>query len=368
MRKMKTSVLLVLRALKKRFAQTLLCSAFLGVSSFALASTTPTYFGYYASARSGVGTAGTGVDGDYAPEIYNQSNVSWVGNYISDPTSSAQEIVSKIREASSFQMGAIVDLNTVFFETTATGTSLSPNYLNNWSTFLNVLTSNGSDYSVLENIVAFYPIDEPNCQSGVTDAVIGTVVSTIKNSMSEVAPFLSIPVAAIYCYSSPDGGTAPLQFVGEEYFDWVGLDCYPVGLNPANPATNFQCPGFPGGPTADFSEVYSMLTSGLSANQRTILVPQASEPPQCASDATYGCSANAIAPLEVEANDYQSFATTHPEVVGIFPFIYQSFGGWVGLEELPALQSTWLNIAQPIARPNPNSGAQSATQNLLLSF
>jgi hypothetical protein len=242
------------------------------------------YFGYFAAAGGG---------GDYQAQVADHSNVVWIVN-----PQSPVDAVNALSTVVQAGKKAIVHLP-VF----QNGGSFNTNWAANWPAWVAALAPYQS------TIVAYYPFDEPNNLSAVNTNTMVTAVRTA---------FPGKPVAVIYSkqFSATNVG----------YFDWVGIDCYSNGA--------FSCDG------TNYTRAYGNMRAALRADQRTIVVPQAGLP-----KANDGCCIDA---LKSEAKRFHQMAFGDPKVIGIFPFIWQTFNdghnSWYGLEHYAALKPVWQQV------------------------
>jgi len=262
------------------------------------ATIAPEHFGYYCSGCSWVGS------GNYTAATSDHANLIWIADF------PVENVTPRIEEAAALGMRSVVGVSPVFFS----GSSLAPGYQTSWETFAAGLAPYADD------IAAFYPMDEPDIQ-GFDDTTLATAVAAIK------ATFPDIPVGVIYSPVSVGSGNHP----GLSSYDWVGIDCYSEG--------NYQCGGTP------YEDAYYALRALLDkSRQRTFLVPQAGLPvgtPDSAADA-----------LALEIDRYVALAHRDLLIVGIVPFIYQTFNdgaaNWNGLEAYPTLRAKFAAVGQAL--------------------
>ncbi len=114
---------------------------------------------------------------------------------------------------------------------------------------------------VVANIMALYPIDEPD-KNGKTDSEVTATNAMLRHVMSDIG--MSASLAVIYdCVSSSKPGIAS--------YDWIGCDDYGSGCD-----------------VADGSR-YAALKAQLTSSQHLMLIPGGADPwkqdPQCFLDA-----------------------------------------------------------------------------------
>lgn len=108
------------------------------------------------------------------------------------------------------------------------------------------------DAGLLQNIVALYPIDEPDV-AGKTDAEVTSVNAMLRRVMTEFKELADTKLAVIY---GCDTGKRP----GWASYDWLGCDAYGAGCDNATGGTVWA------------------FAAGLAAHQKLILVPGGADP------------------------------------------------------------------------------------------
>lgn len=146
------------------------------------------------------------------------------------------------------------------------------------------------DRGVLGRIVALYPIDEPN-STVVSHAQMAAGAEVARRVAAEFAEVQGVPLVAIFA------GKMPL--IGIELYDWVGIDDYDRGYRV-------------------LGEQYLDLRSKMRPGQRTLLIP----------GGAWG--------FDRSPWPFLDHANTHPEVVGIIPFVW--FDNWDN-RGLPGIRS-----------------------------
>lgn len=101
-------------------------------------------------------------------------------------------------------------------------------------------------YGLMNNIIAFYPVDEPNITVG-NPADIVTAVNIVRQAAANYVELAGVKVMTTYSQS-----TTP--YPGISSFDWVGFDNYSMGA-------------------AILGAPYDTLKAQLNANQKIVLVP-----------------------------------------------------------------------------------------------
>lgn len=260
------------------------------------------YYGYFASAMDGVGT------GDYTNQIADHANVSWIqGNEI-----------TKLQDASARNMKGIISLFWYLFKFDENDKPvLHERYRENWA----ALAAKIRPY--INDIAAFYPIDEPywndktkTCPMEIRPS-IETVISMIK------ADFPATPVAVLFavpCVTS--------DLIIPIGYDWVGFDCY---------GSFVGC----GGPGQSVPWYATTLLSRMDPNQKMILAPDGTYSDTCPSPLYQN-------ELALRAEQYYSLALSEPRVIGMFTFLYQSDGTGTGTQCMPMVLYQWTRIGKAI--------------------
>jgi hypothetical protein len=260
------------------------------------------YVGYFASAMDGVGT------GDYTNEIADHVNVSWIqGNEI-----------TKLQNASARNMKAIISAFWYLFEIDENKNKrLHPDYRARWA----ALAAQIRPY--INDIAAFYPIDEPywnepTCSMDIRPS-IETVISMIK------ADFPATPVAVLFAVPC----VTPELIIPIGY-DWVGFNCYRSFVDCGNP--HQSVPWYA-----------RTLLSKMEPSQKLILAPDGWDGGgTCPSTLPYQNE------LALRAEQYYGLALSEPRVIGLFTFIYQSFDEGIGTQCMPMVLDRFVRIGQEI--------------------
>lgn len=186
----------------------------------------------------------------------------------------------------------------------------APTYTANWKRG----TAQLAPY--LSSIVAFYPMDEPYTSADMNTPAAVTRrhdLETVNHLLKQTYP--NIPLAVIF--SAPS--ISPTLQIPRGY-DWVGMDCY----------GNWESCGF-----NHRSMLWNLRTleALLTPAQRFLLIPDASllnTPHPSPSD---------LAQIADRIGHYTVYAANDPKVIGIFPFLLQSFtegaARWTGARDMP---------------------------------
>lgn len=258
------------------------------------------YYGFFHSSWQAVNILNT----QQTQRVADFTNASWITD------SSNADVISDMGISITNGQKSIIDLSFIFYQRTGSNVlTLKSNWQTNWNSFVSTLNAYGPSYK--NNIAAFYPIDEPN-GNNISIASIQTVTNAIR------ASFPSVPIAVIYSMSAD-----PLSI---QYYDWVGFDCYSNG--------QFNCNG------TNYTINYAKMKNLLNATQRIMLIPQTGLP-----SGNFGCCVNN---LTWENLRFYELAYGDSQVVGIFPYLWQNLGGWVGLNGIVQLQPTVMNIGQTV--------------------
>jgi hypothetical protein len=271
----------------------------------------------------------------YFGYFYNDANASFQENYrhinlyhidqmiigsgdTVDRDATTQYTLGQLAYAKARGVRAIITASGYLFHWTDSTHSWSadPNAAAAWSTFVNRLIASG--YIIpgrpeLSTVAAIYVIDEPD-GSGFAD-MNGTANPTLVNAVNVVRnnpATQSIPLASILTVGFPSNIPQ-----GMKLFDWVGFDWYGVS-------------------NSDWSGKYNQLKSMLSANQRTIIIPQASLG-SGVGNGPYG-----------DPSFYSSVFNTDTKAVWLSPFVWFSTPNLTGTRDIPALRTAYTQIGSTI--------------------
>lgn len=270
------------------------------------------YFGYFASAMSGVG------NGNYTAEISNHSNVTWIAS------GTSAEHAAKLQEAEQLEMKAVMDVSRVFFNYPSF--TLKDNFESEWINYANQIQP------YINSVAAFYPLDEPflpskNRPREDLKRDLEIIISTIRQKFPDkltgvIFSYLELQNTALVI---PSG------------YDWIGFDCYPQELG-----GNFNnCHGQP------IQWYVDTIKAKLKPGQRMFLVPEG------VFFGTDAALASAYQPTLVSRSDeFFRLAQSDPVFIGMFTFIYQSHytGGenWFGTRDLPLVKTKYQQIGRSI--------------------
>lgn len=253
------------------------------------------YFGYYNTSMPGTGNR--------FHEVADHTNTVWIFQY------SNEAVVSDVALAVSLGKKVVLDLNYVFFNSAH---RLNADWQTRWNSFVNAV----APYS--DSIIAIAPHDEPNLYN-IPNTELQTAVTAIHTGLPGKA--------AIGLFAGTINMSTPMI----QIFDWVGFDCYSNG--------NFQCSG------QGYIYKYESVKKAMLPSQRMIIIPQAGLPAS-----NNGCCINN---LINENTRLFHLAYGDPQVVGIFPFIWQAFNdgsaNWYGLNDYPALQPKVKGIGEAVS-------------------
>ncbi len=245
-------------------------------------------FGYYASAVSGVGS------GDYIDAVAPQSNVVFVRDDNQDM------LIAKVKNARDHGLGVVLAVQNLFFPWAS-----SHLYSDSRTSRFDALWSALSPYR--STIKGFYLFDEPFSHNAATDGSWATVSDAdLTANINWAASYLhtveaGIPSISIFSYPE----IARSDFFSTllpKKINWIGFDCY-VAFGSACSTDAVQ---------ADFNN----FARYKDPSEKIVLVPDAfwSSAPSAPIDALVA----ARLPL------YQGFAASSPDVVAIYPFLYQT--------------------------------------------
>lgn len=154
---------------------------------------TDLYYGYYGS------------DATSVTETKSHTNLLFESNFFGE-----EQTISNIRQA---QLPTILDVS--YYVYSGTGNSHVARV--DGEMFLRAFLSRLAAENLLQYIVAFYPIDEPD-GTVASSKDISTVNATIRKVASEFPALSNVKLAVIYA------GSARLTNISE--YDWVGFDHY----------------------------------------------------------------------------------------------------------------------------------------------
>ena len=285
--------------------------ALLPISVFA--QNGPRYFGYYFN------DANNSFQENYQHmNLYHISQMIIGSNDTADRDATTQYTLDRLAQAKARGVRAIITASPYLFHWTDSTHSWSadPNAAAAWSTFVKRLIASGyiiPGRSDLSTIVAIYVIDEPDGNgfadvNGAANSTLVDAVNVVRNNPATRA----IPLASILTVGFPSNIPQ-----GMKLFDWVGFDWYGVS-------------------SSDWSGKYGQLKSMLSANQRTIIVPQASLGP-VVGNGPYG-----------DPNFFNNVFNTDTKVVWFSPFAWFSTTGMTGTRDIPALRTAYTQIGKAI--------------------
>lgn len=314
------------RVIMRRWLAALACAGLLLSAGPAIAI--PSYFSYW----------GLGVD---IPEAQDHVNLYWVVSWSWD----SNQVLSQLADAKARGMRAVVHTEFVFWNGSGQFANSCPYFPKQdaaarWDAFVQTLSARG----LLDTVVAFYPVDEPdNC--GVSSDNMLTALNIIR-----AHPLTSgKAVAVVFTCEIAEKHGGIYQLTGEHKFgpalrayDWVGFDCYGSNIftDPAWTTLEFDNSCFcfrrvPGPSYYDnFKDQLNLPT------QRLILVPQAFISAE--SDG-----------LPDDPQLFASRAAADPSVIAIAPFTWFDMPRYPGVRSQPALAQQWRTIGRLIASNNP---------------
>ena len=245
-------------------------------------------FGYYASAVSGVGS------GDYIDAVAPISNVVFVRDGNQDT------LIAKVKNARDHGLGVVLVVENLFFPWAS-----SHLYTDSRTSRFDGLWTALAQYR--STIKGFYLYDEPFLNNAVTDGSWATVSDAdLTSNLNWAASYLhsvapEIPSISIFSYPEI-ARTNFFSTLLPKSINWIGFDCY-VAFGSACSTEAVQ---------ADFNN----FARYKDPSEKIVLVPDAfwSSAPSASIDA------RVVARLPL----YQGFAAASPDVVAIYPFLYQT--------------------------------------------
>jgi hypothetical protein len=246
------------------------------------------YFGYYASAMTGVGSP----SGNYIASTANHANLVWIAGV------STADTIQKLSEAQAYGKKAVVVVNRQFFDNGRTFI-LFAEQSRRWTEFSSAVRPYAS------SIAAFYPLDEPYLlvnQMQVDPDYMYQYLSSIADFIHGTYP--GKPVAVIQSYAEIVAGYVP-----PANFDWYGIDCYGSWNSCGDSVYGYH----------SIPWYYSVLKGWLPTDKKFILVPDSNLP----REAYAGTWVEAD--ITFRASQYARYAVVTPGIVAVIPFTYQSF-------------------------------------------
>jgi hypothetical protein len=251
------------------------------------------WFGYYAGAG-------------FLPELAGYSNLSW-------GTGSAH--LSAARAAG---LHAVVDVGAVFRLTDPTPPPAS-DVSAKWTALADQLRPD------LAALAALYPVDEPYLYgelNGVAPAEMQRRLEEAAVLIRSTPGFEQVRLATIFsdrCLELMEAGQAGMP----AGVDWVGWDHYAAETDTSE-------------------DRMRTFMSFLRPDQRLVVLPDAALP----HDEKYPFA------LERRVSFWLEWIETHPQVVAVTPFIYQSVTGFTGARELPGIRARYEQIGSCILQAN----------------
>jgi hypothetical protein len=300
----------------------------------------PAYFGYYASAARGV-WSGSAVAAGSPPTFTKatsaHANVTWM------ESATDTDDLAKLVEAKSLGVQAIIDLHRFLFDD-------AMNLLPGWDTTLTAYIAKVQPYVADGTILAFYPKDEPY-SVGPPATVLGRL-EQVGTRLHALCP--TTPIAVSIASTQVDLFTS-LNLIPKS-FNWVDVHGYGDWITNAGEGKSIPW-------------ALSVVKAHLYPGQALFLIPRGTVEYNCGlGDLTcahrVAPSAADIALLLTEQQNYYQLALSEPLVVGIFPFLYQSFqtsyattGGWymTGTADLPAALDRYNRYGTALIENNPDA-------------
>ena len=270
------------------------------------------YFGYYGSAMSWVGS------GNYIKPTSDHANVAWIAD--------CGREVAKLKELESARMFAVIDVSCYFLNSNF---QLLPQaeYQSKWQDFVNRVKPHRA------NIIAFYPLDEPflnGPQRGVSIATMTQQLTTINSVIKQSFP----QKATAVIFAAKELYTGGVQIPAN--YDWVGFNCY------GDWNQCYQKKSIP--------EIFQQMTALMKPHQKAFLVPDANAQGYPSNDQQVKITERAYL--------YYDLAKRDGRIIGLFPFIFQSFndghGPYTGVMDMPIALPAYKAIGRSIARANPS--------------
>lgn len=300
-------------------SSTLLSSArWFAVAAFALSSLSAMaqqsqrYFGYFAS-------------GGYATEVKSHANVTVIWAAYTNRNTATQTILTELALAKANNLKAIVPAESFLFKSgsatvVASPFTIEPDSVAVWNTLVTALVN--GQYLVPGNpaastVLAFYPVDEPelhglNDSSGQAHPALANAVATIRNNPASAG--FPIVMTASKQYASAINGL--------KLANWVGMENYQLS-------------------STAYLSAFITFESQLSANQRSIFVPQAATG---GFMAPYGAVHDPDAIFDAFHNDAKT--------IMLMPFLW-GHAQATGVRGIPSLKNSYTAIGTHIKTNGP---------------
>ena len=257
------------------------------------------------------------------PDVHTETNLAWIAEHKPGKLSTITDYhINMLILSQIYGTNASLSVEYVFFQP---GARLYSNWRDRWTQYANAIEPFAS------NVVDIYPKDEPYESASVN----GIPLSTMQSDLQQVTAAIRarFPRVKVACVCQPFSIEQALDLT---MFDWVGFDDYQDPFDPAGAVTHDRW--------------LTMLESQLdipASGRRTLLIPFAcvfnGEPadPLSADDPI-------VADRISQAADYYALAQSHPSVIGIIPFLYNSQPGLFGLDRMPPLRAAYQQIGKEI--------------------
>lgn len=268
------------------------------------------FLGYYGSA---------GWNKDFTDEVLDHTNLIWVRENDEVVCKRTSKVTCPVEASHTTDIlfdlkrnhphaKAMLDPSPVFMNEQEF--KLYPDYKFRWNKYIeNIHVKYGRDF--YKNIAAFYLPDEAYANAlgkGIKPALmkieLEKITSTIKGSFPKKPIAMSYTMATLY--------KALDKYPIPERVDWIGVDCYGDWENCVY-----------GKKKVPMEKAFNYLSANLKPHQRLILFPDALLKEDNATRMSREDREKKV--IEI-TKKYYKWAQSHSNVVGVFPFIWQSGG------------------------------------------
>lgn len=283
------------------------------------------YFGYFGSA----------FYEDHTAEIKDHANVTWIEDGLNTQFIEAAQTQGSNMKILLYVIGP-------FFG--GEGYSLYPDYRSRWEAYAEKIRP------YADSLIAFYPLDEPNtfiAQTRLDQEVrrkayvswtdeqkkkrLAEVKKEVRDDLKKVGDLIhsTFPGKPVAVTLGVDNNWVDDVKLFSGVFDWIGFDCY---------GSFGDCSGNP------IPWYLQTLDGQLTSGQRIFLIADASLS-GIPSDQLSDIDQNE---LVGRAGQYYELANSSPKVVGLFPFVWQSFSTYTGVRDMELVRYTYNRIGDCI--------------------
>ncbi|HUP90472.1 MAG TPA: hypothetical protein VM100_14030 [Longimicrobiales bacterium] len=274
-------------------------------------------------------------------EVQDHVNLYWAVSWDWEQS----EVLEELMDAKARGMRAVVHVEFAFFIGSGQYANSCPytprsDAAGRWDAFVQALSRQG----LLDTVVAFYPVDEPDL-CGVTQSTVLSVINIIRAHPLTAGK----PVAGLFTCDVAKKFGGPYRSRGDEHqygqalraYDWVGFDCYgsnDIFTEPAWTTVEFNigCLCFIRTPGPSYYDNFKLQ---LTPAQRITLVPQG-----------FVAGDN---PVPDDPQTFANRAAADPAVILLAPFTWFDQLYATGVRSQPELAQQWRTVGRAISLANP---------------